>query len=92
MDSAHAQIQGIGRGLSLKTKNADLATTYLSFARSLFKDLMLYREDSKRGPADLHNPGAASPIGWGWLPTATKETGCIARGGQLYLHAETESQ
>lgn len=78
-----------GYGYSmLKEKNPDMAIQYLNFARNLFRDLILYRTEEKRGRTDYHDPGRYSPVNWGWMPTATKEMAWIGRGGQFYLHAE----
>lgn len=82
-----------GYGYSmLKEKNPNMAIQYLNFARNLFRDLILYRTEEKRGRTDYHNPGRYSPVNWGWMPTATKEMAWIGRGGQFYLHAEWKAK
>ena len=74
----------------LQDRDPRLSQEYFTFSRQLFRDLMFHRREQKRGKDDIVNPDKRSPVGWGWMPTATKEIGYIGRGGQAYLFAEYE--
>ena len=71
----------------LRDRDSRQADEYMDFARQLFRDLMFYRNEQRRVPLES---SLRSPVGWGWLPTASKEIGYIGRGGQAYLFAEDE--